>query len=139
MHENLTKYTIIQESSNKSFGIVFFVFFAIVALYFLYISKFLLSIIFLSISLFFLVIAFLYPSILTPLKKLWLRFGLILHLITNPIIMALIFYVVFLPIGLILKILKKDPLNRKFDPEVNSYWINRDKDQDNKTSLKNQF
>jgi hypothetical protein len=124
VHEPLTRDEEIKGSSDRAFGVVFTVVFAIIGLWPLigggnpYIWA-------LSIAGGFLVAALVYPSILAPLNRLWMKFGLLLHKITNPIIMGLVFFVTVTPIALIMRMRGKDPLNRKFDPEATSYWIER--------------
>ena len=75
-------------------------------------------------------------KLLTPLNKLWFKFGMILGAIVTPIVMGLIFFLVVTPIGLIMRIMGKDLLNIKYDKKKNTYWINKDK---NMSSMKKQF
>lgn len=93
----------------------------------------------LAISIAWAVPAIFVPSILAPLNRLWAKFGQIMHTIINPILMGLIFFLTVLPTGLILKLLGKDPMRRKFDSEASSYWISREKNNVNKESFDNQF
>ena len=65
-------------------------------------------------------------KVLTPLNKLWFEFGIILGAIVAPVIMSIIFFLVITPIGLIMKIIGKDLLNKKYDRIKNTYWIKRD-------------
>ena len=83
--------------------------------------------------------ALLLPAILAPLNRLWVKFGLLMHTIVNPILMGLVFFIAVLPTGLILRLLGKDPMHRKFDASKQSYWINREKDSLSKESFKDQF
>ena len=62
---------------------------------------------------------------LRPLNRLWLKFGLLLHKVVNPIVMALVFFGTVLPTGLIMRVLGKDLLRLKRQPDANSYWIER--------------
>ena len=73
----------------------------------------------------FLLIAFFRPQMLTRFNFIWFKLGLLLHKITNPIIMGILFYFIFTPIALLLKIKKKDLLKLKFQPDIHSYWIER--------------
>jgi hypothetical protein len=73
----------------------------------------------------FLGVALFYPAALTPLNRLWLKFGLLLHKVVNPIVMALVFFGTVLPMGLAMRALGKDPLRLKRQPNENSYWIER--------------
>ncbi len=121
-------------SSNRSFGIVFFVVFLIIALYPIINNQEprLWSLI---ISLIFLFLGLLNSKFLTPLNKFWFKFGLILGKIISPIIMAIIFFLVVTPIGVIMRIIGKDLLNLKFNKDK-SYWIEK---TGPKSKMKNQF
>lgn len=83
--------------------------------------------------------ALILPIVLTPLNKLWVKFGLMMHTIINPILMGLVFFIAVVPTGLLVKLFGKDPMRRKFDNSANSYWIERDKDSLTKESFTNQF
>ena len=124
----------IKISSNKSFGIVFFVVFLLIAIYPLTHGG---DIRIWSgmISFIFLVLGLLNSSILTPLNKIWFRFGIILGKIISPVIMAIIFFLVVTPTGLIMRILRKDILNLKYNKNK-SYWIEK---EGPKSKMKNQF
>ena len=124
----------IKISSNKSFGIVFFIFFLILSIYPLFkdgnfrIWTLILSIVFLILGL-------LNSSILSPLNKIWFKFGILLGNFISPIVMGVIFFTVVTPTSIIMKILNKDLLNlKKNDNE--SYWIKKSKV---KSKMKNQF
>ena len=121
-------------SSNRSFGIVFFVVFLLIALYPL-INGEELRIWSLIISIIFLILGLLNSKILTPLNKLWFKFGLLLGKIISPLIMGIIFFLVVTPIGLFMRMLGKDLLNLKKNSN-NSYWIEK---KDPKGKMKNQF
>ena len=124
----------IKISSNRSFGIVFFIVFFLLALYPLTYNgeTRLWSLI---ISLIFLVLGLLNSKILTPLNKLWFRFGIFLGKIISPLIMGIIFFLVVTPVGLIMRILRKDVLNLKYNKNK-SYWIEKNGP---KSKMKNQF
>ena len=124
----------IKISSNKSFGIVFFVIFLLIVIYPLTNGG---DIRIWSgiISFIFLVLGLLNSSILTPLNKIWFKFGIILGKIISPVIMAIIFFLVVTPTGLIMRILRKDILNLKYN-QNKSYWIEK---EGPKSKMKNQF
>ena len=103
----------IKISSNRSFGIVFFFVFLIIALYPI-INSGELRLWSLLISIIFLILGLINSKILTPLNKIWFKFGLLLGKIISPIIMGIIFFCVVTPIGLFMRLLKKDILNLKF-------------------------
>ena len=104
----------IKISSNRSFGIVFFVVFLLIALYPL-INNEEIRIWSLIISLIFLILGLLNSKILTPLNKLWFKFGILLGKIVSPLIMGIIFFLVVTPIGFIMRLLGKDVLNLKYN------------------------
>ena len=122
-------------SSNKSFGVVFFFVFLIIAIYPL-LNNDNLRIWSLIISVIFLILGIINSKILTPLNKLWFKFGIFLGMIISPVVMGIIFFFIITPIGLIMKILKKDLLNLKYDKKIKSYWIEK---SDLKSKMKNQF
>ena len=76
---------------------------------------------------------------LTPLNRVWFRFGLLLHRLVNPIILAVIYFAVVTPTGLLMRALGKDPLRLRFDPNAESYWLYRDPPGPEPESMKNQF
>ena len=123
------------KSSNKSFGIVFFIVFLIIGLYPL-INQDGIRIWAIIVSLIFLVLGLINSNLLTPLNKLWIKFGILLGNIISPLVLGIIFFLVVLPTGLLMRILKKNFLGLKFDKNLKSYWINKEK---NLSSMKNQF
>ena len=124
----------IKISSNRSFGIVFFIVFLIIALYPLTYSEEI-RIWSTIISLIFLVLGLFNSKILTPLNKLWFKFGIFLGKIISPIIMGIIFFLVVTPIGLLMRLLGKDLINLKYNNNK-SYWIEK---KGPKSKMKNQF
>ena len=124
----------IKISSNRSFGIVFFIVFLLIALYPLLKDNDL-RIWSLVISFIFLILGLINSKILTPLNRLWFKFGLLLGRFISPIIMGIIFFVVVTPIGIIMRLLKKDLLNLKYNKKK-TYWIDK---SGPKSKMKNQF
>ena len=122
------------KSSNKSFGIVFFVVFFLISIYPLMNSNDI-RLWSLSISLLFLILGLMNSKILSPLNRIWFKFGIILGKIISPIVMGVIFFLIVTPIGLIMRMLKKDILNLKFNNKE-TYWINK---KGPKSVMKNQF
>ena len=121
-------------SSNRSFGIVFFVVFLLIALYPLtYGGE--TRIWSLIISLIFLTLGLLNSKILAPLNKIWFKFGILLGRIVSPLIMGIIFFLVVTPVGLIMRLLGKDVLNLKYNKNK-SYWIKKNGPE---SKMKNQF
>ena len=123
--------------SNKSFGIVFSIFFALIFFYFFLkyndVKKILLI-----LSLLFLVLGFLNSKLLTPLNILWFKFGIFLSVVISPLIMSLIFFCVVTPIAFLAKLVKKDFLNldKKKNIKRKTYWIDK---ENYKNSMKDQF
>ena len=124
----------IKISSNKSFGIVFFIVFLIISTYPL-INEGNLRIWSLIVSVIFLILGLLNSNILAPFNKLWFKFGIFLGNIMSPIIMGIIFFLVVTPTSIIMKILRKDILRLKKNKNK-SYWIDK---LDSKSTMKNQF
>ena len=124
----------IKISSNRSFGIVFFIVFLLIALYPLLKGNDL-RIWSLLISFIFLVLGLINSKILTPLNRLWFKFGLLLGKFISPLIMGIIFFIVVTPIGIIMRLLKKDLLNLKYNKKE-TYWIDK---SGPKSKMKNQF
>lgn len=120
--------------SNKNFGIVFFIFFLIVTIYFFSKGNDI-NFWFLSLSFIFLILGLLNSKILLPLNIIWVNFGILLGLIISPIVMGLIFFLVVLPTSIMLKFFKKDILNLKYN-NMESYWIEK---KENHSSMKDQF
>jgi hypothetical protein len=87
----------------------------------------------------FMAAALLRPAMLNPLNRLWLKFGLLLHRVVNPIVMALLFYGTVLPTGLVMRALGKDLLRLKRQPEADSYWIVRAPPGPAPETMKDQF
>ena len=124
----------IKIGSNRSFGIVFFTVFLIIATYPL-INNGDIRIWSLILSLVFLILGLLNSKILYPLNKTWFKFGLLLGKLVSPLIMTIIFFLVVTPIGILMRILNKDLLNLKFN-KSKSYWIEKN---EQKSKMKNQF
>ena len=124
----------IKIGSNRSFGIVFFIVFLLIAIYPL-LSENPIRLWSLIIAVIFLILGLLNSRILTPLNILWMKFGMYLGIFISPIVMGFVFFLVVTPIGLIMKIFGKDLLNLKKNQKT-TYWLDKDKI---KSSMKNQF
>ena len=124
----------IRLSSNRSFGIVFFIVFLIIAIYPL-LNEGEIRLWLLIISIIFLILGLLNSIFLTPLNKIWFKFGILLGKIISPLVMVIIFFLVVTPTGILMRILKKDLLNLKFNKKT-TYWIEK---IDPKSKMKNQF
>ena len=120
--------------SNRNFGVVFFIVFLIIALWPI-LKQNEIRIWSLIISFIFFVLGLINSKLLTPLNKLWFKFGILLGNIIAPIIMGIVFFLVVTPTGLIMRFFRKDILKLKKNTS-DSYWINKD---DTNSSMKNQF
>ena len=120
--------------SNRSFGIVFFIFFLIVGTYPIFFQGEL-RIWSLIVSIIFLLLGIINSRFLTPLNLLWFKFGMLLGRVVSPIVMGLVFFLVVTPTGIIMRILNKDLLRLK-KKNIKTYWIER---PSIKSDMKNQF
>ena len=125
----------IKISSNRNFGLVFFVVFLIVALWPLK-SEENIKLWSLALSIIFFILGIFNSRLLTPLNRLWFKFGIFLGAIVSPIIMGIFFFLVVTPIGVLMRILGKDLLKTSKVKSVTTYWIKRDKQQ---STMKKQF
>ena len=125
----------IKISSNRNFGLVFFIVLLIVSLWPLTYGE-PIRIWLIIISMVFLILGLMNSKLLTPLNKLWFKFGILLGAIVSPIIMGIIFFLVVTPTGIIMHLLGKDLLNQKLNKSKKSYWIKR---KELINSMKNQY
>jgi predicted membrane metal-binding protein len=132
---------VIATSSDRSFGNVFAVVFAIIGLW---------PVLFgdtargarwwsLAIAAAFLAVALIRPEVLAPLNRLWTKFGLLLNRIVSPLVMGLLFFLVITPFALVMRLTGKDLLRLKRDPEAESYWIPREPPGPSPETIKNQY
>ena len=133
---DFSQHQIDKVGSERNFGLVFAVVFALVGLWPILGGNGM-RIWALAVAAGFVLLAFVRPSVLRPLNLAWFRFGLLLGRIVSPVVMALIFFVAVTPTALIMRMFGKDVLRLRFDREAESYWIGRDDDP--ATSMKNQF
>src|SRR5260370_32755846 len=124
LHEDFSREEHVKAGSDRGFGLVFAGFFVLISA--------------LSwwrghtgwhwtlpLAIVFLVVAFTYPKILNPLNRLWLKFGLLLYKVMNPIVLGLPFFVTIMPIGPVILAMVKAFLRHTLDPHANRYQINR--------------
>jgi Saxitoxin biosynthesis operon protein SxtJ len=138
LHEDLNREDTVKSSSDRSFGLVFTVLFAILA----------------AVAaargsgwawtwgvaaVLVLAVAVTVPRLLAPFNHLWMRFGLLLHKLVQPIVLGLLFFVTVTPIGLLMRLAGHDPLSRRFDPDAETYWIARQPPGPAPGSLDRQF
>ncbi|MBS0222617.1 MAG: hypothetical protein JSR91_17960 [Proteobacteria bacterium] len=138
LHEDYSRDDHVKAGSDRGFGFVFAGFFALVSG--------------LSwwrghvgwhwtvpLAVIFLVVALVHPRILNPLNRLWLKFGLLLYKIVNPIVLGLLFFITIMPIGVAMRAFGKDFLRLKLDRSARSYWIERSPPGPPPQSMRNQF
>ncbi|MAF95600.1 MAG: hypothetical protein CMM60_07585 [Rhodospirillaceae bacterium] len=80
-----------------------------------------------------------WPTLLRPLNRVWFLFGMALHKVVNPLVMGLLFYATITPIALVMRLMGKDPLRRRFDRQAKSYWIERRPAGPEPQSMRHQF
>tara|TARA_Y100001958_G_C21154675_1_gene489994 strand:+ start:818 stop:1204 length:387 start_codon:yes stop_codon:yes gene_type:complete len=124
----------VNKSSNRSFGLVFFIVFFLIAIYPIF-KNGELRLWSIIISMIFLILGILNSKLLSPLNRIWFKFGILLGKIISPLIMGIIFFTVVTPTAIIMRILGKDLLNLKFNKKK-SYWIEKN---EVKSKMKNQF
>jgi Saxitoxin biosynthesis operon protein SxtJ len=138
LHEDFSREEHVKAGSDRGFGFVFAGFFALVSAlswwrghtgwHWL-----------LPLGVLFLVVALVRPGLLAPLNKLWLKFGLLLYKVMNPLVLGLLFFITITPIGLVMRAFGKDFLRLRLDRGAKSYWIERTPPGPPPQSMKNQF
>jgi len=122
-------------SSNRSFGLVFFVVFLIVALWPLKNEEDI-RLWSLVLSIIFFILGVINSKLLTPLNKLWFKFGIFLGTVVSPIVMGIVFFLVVTPTGVFMRLLGKDLLKTIKTKNISTYWIKREKQH---SRMKKQF
>lgn len=137
-HEDFTRAVKVRGSTDRGFGLIFSVFFLAVGLWPLRAQQ--------PVRWFWVVLAatvfataLIRPALLRPLNRLWMQVGLWLGRLTSPVITGLLFYAVFTPAALMLRVLGKDPLRLRAQPEADTYWIPRRPPGPGPQSMLNQF
>ena len=131
------KFSEIELPSNRKFGFFFTFVFALAAAYFYNSDIMTWAYLFSATSLIFLVITLVKDELLLPLNKLWMRFGLLLGIIVSPIVLGVIFFGLFTPIAMLMRLSGRDELKLKFSRKA-SHWISRS-EPIKSGSFKNQF
>ncbi len=137
-HEDFRREEQIEGSSNRVFGLVIATVLAIVALWPLTngaVPNAWFGIPAIGLAL----IALARPAWLAPFNVVWTRFGLMLNKVTNPVVMAAMFYGVITPAGLVMRVLGRNPMRRRFDRAAGSYWVERNPPGPSADSMKNQY
>jgi hypothetical protein len=137
-HESYQRHEDVQGSSNRALGLVFAVVFLIIAVFPLFFGGHVRTWP-LAVCGGFAVVALLWPRLLAPLNRFWTRLGLILHRIVSPIILGIMFFAVFTPMGFVMRLMGKDPLRLRFDQDLSSYWVERTPPGPKPDTLSDQF
>ncbi len=138
LHEDFSREEHVKAGTDRGFGLVFAGFFGIISA----ISLWRGGVTWhwsLPLAAAFLAVALIYPKILAPLNRAWLKFGLLLYKVMNPLILGLLFFVTIMPIGLVMRAFGKDFLRLKLDRNTSSYWIERTPPGPPPQSMRNQF
>jgi hypothetical protein len=139
-HEQFGKRDDVKAPTERSFGFTFVVVFALLAAFTYWHRG--ASITFYAVglvSLAFLIVTLTAARLLRPLNLIWLKFGLLLHRVVNPVIMGLLFFAVFTPMGIAMRTIGVDFLRLKRKPATETYWISRRTEAIEDSSMKNQF
>ena len=131
------KFSEIELPSNKKFGFFFTLIFAAAAAYFYNSENMTWSFVFVAVSFIFLVITMIRDALLLPLNKLWMRFGFLLGMIISPLVLGVIFFGLFTPIAMLMRLSGRDELRLKLSNK-SSHWISRSEPIKSE-SFKNQF
>ena len=137
-HEFQAREEGVKISSDRSFGLVFAGLFALLGILSIYHGTTRWYYWF-PVAALFGVIAYIAPGVLAPLNRAWAKFGHLLHMAINPIVLGILFYVCISPIGFLMRLAGKDPMRRKFEPAAKSYWIARTPPGPAPETFKNQF
>lgn len=127
-----------QLPSNRSFALVFVVFFLLLAAVAWWKGGRFYPV-FLVLSAGIGLVGTVRPVWLTPFNRAWMRFAELLHRVVNPVVLAVLYFLVVTPFALIMRMFRRDPLHRAFDPDAKSYWIDRDPPGPDGSSMTNQF
>ena len=123
------------KSTNRSFGLLFFIVFFILGIWPLK-NGANLNIYLISISGIFLILGLVNSKLLSPFNKSWIKLGGVLGMIIAPIVMAIVYFIFLTPISFLVRLVGKDLLSLKFNKKKNTYWIIRKK---NIGSMRKQF
>ncbi|MBL6945528.1 MAG: hypothetical protein ISR47_02700 [Rhodospirillales bacterium] len=138
IHENYKRPSEVTVGSDRSFGVVFAVVFALIGVFPL-LSGGAFRLWALAVAGIILIVALTAPKVLHPANKLWMQFGQWLHRIVTPVILAFVFVSTVIPTALVMRLMGKDPMHRKFDTQAGSYWIKRPAAEPARETMKNQF
>lgn len=138
-HERLARHDDVRPGSNRSFGITFAVVFAVISLLPLASHGGRIVLWTLVCSGAFLVSGLFFPSILAPLNRIWFKFGLLLHHVVSPLVLGFLFFVIFTPFALVVRLLGGKLLSLQKEKSAPSYWNRRDPPGPAPETVRNQF
>ena len=124
--------------SNRSFGLLFVIFFAGLSAW-MYYKRVPSAQMWGGVSLFVLLVTLFVPHLLAPFNRLWMWFGLMLNRIVSPIVMGVLYFCLIAPIGMAMRLARRDPLRLSFDRATKSYWVERDPPGPTQESFLRQF
>ena len=138
MHENLDREDEIKTPTDRSFGVVFTIVFLFLGIWMAWKGRSEAWVFLVSAALLF-VVALARPFILNPFNQAWMKFGLLLSCVVNPVILGVVFFLIISPMAILRKLLGKDSLHLKFNPNTDSYWISRNPPGPKTGSMSRQF
>ena len=124
-HENLSSAETIELGSNRKFGWLVGGIFALLGAWLFHGGHAFSGLALLALGACLMLGAWLFSDRLTFLHRLWMKFGLLLHHIVNPLVMLLLFCSTIIPVGILMRLCAHDPLRRRFDRNAKTYWIER--------------
>lgn len=125
--------------SDRSFGLTFVVFFALVALWLGWKGAYVACSIAGILSALTLAVTLVHAALLAPLNRAWMKLGLLLHKVVSPIVLGGMYFLVFTPFAIVMRLAGRDALRRRFEPDAPSYWIDRTPPGPAPDSLPDQF
>ncbi len=134
----MMKFSEIELPSNKKFGLFFTLVFVLTSAYLFYIEFKIISLCFATLACIFFILSFLKSELLLPFNKIWMRFGFLLGMIVSPIVLGLIFFLIFTPVGIFMRLFGRDELKLKLK-KSESHWKIRDIKNLSAESFKHQF
>ncbi len=138
MHESLDREEEVKVSSDRSFGMVFALVFLAVGIWMVSGGRSAGWLFFVGSALFF-VIALACPPVLGPFNRAWMKFGLLLSRVVNPLLLGVVFFLMVTPIAVVRRLLGEDSLRIEFEPDLESYWIDRNPSGSKPDSMTRQF
>ncbi len=138
LHEKLHRVETTKIGPDRIFGLLFSFIFSIIGIFPLW-SGGAVLIWALAVALGIAFIAMIAPRLLHPLNIVWCRFGHLLHMVITPLIMGVIFFLVFTPLSLVFRVFGRDALSCELDPDAATYWVERPPSEPAPDSMRNQF